>query len=211
MLCRESANVEQDAAALLVPFAQVEIFLPGMPCAGRCRKHKVVGGFYSEYQGHSLDTRDGLWGTCGPPEMECRIGSGCMLLGRESKASSRMSLRTTWVESWLGFMALWDGMVVGGISLQLPNTAEFCRCHFPPINVSNVWAWGWYRWNGGGLHGRAGGFSFPFPTNPTHFSFLAWKFYLDLQPGFLTVGKFHLISVFPFFLLFPLPSSLFKF
>ena len=54
-------------------------------------KHKVMGGFYSEHQGHSLDTRDGFWGPCGPPEMECRIGSGCMLLGRESKASSRMS------------------------------------------------------------------------------------------------------------------------
>ena len=52
------------------------------PVQEDAEKHKVMGGFYSEHQGHSLDTRDGFWGPCGPPKMECRIGSGCMLLGR---------------------------------------------------------------------------------------------------------------------------------
>ena len=43
MLCRESASVEHDAAALLAPLAQVEIFLPAVTCAGRCRKTQGYG------------------------------------------------------------------------------------------------------------------------------------------------------------------------
>lgn len=79
-------------------------------------KHKVMGGFYSEYQGHSLGTRDRLWGPCGPPEMECRIGSGCMLLGRESKASSTMSVIPQKFKNYLNRILVrvngslgWDG------------------------------------------------------------------------------------------------------
>ena len=86
------------------------------PVQEDAEKHKVMGGFYSEHQGHSLDTRDGFWGPCGPPKMECRIGSGCMLLGRESKASSRMSVIPQKFKNYLsrilvrvcGYLG-WDG------------------------------------------------------------------------------------------------------
>ena len=95
---------------------RLRYFLLVWPVQEDAEKHKVMGGFYSEYQGHSLDTRDGFWGPCGPPEMECRIGSGCMLLGREWKASSRMSVIPQKFKNYLSRILVrvygslgWDG------------------------------------------------------------------------------------------------------
>lgn len=75
MLYRESANVgpkNGDAGAFPFLSAQSEILLPGVSRAGDWTR-LGTGRFDTEYQGHPLDTKNGLGGPNGPLEIECNI------------------------------------------------------------------------------------------------------------------------------------------
>lgn len=152
MLCRKSANVRLksgDTETFLIPFAQ-EIFLPGLPAQSRnmLKKCKIMEDF-TEYQTHSSEIRNGFWGPCGPPKIECKLWAEVSVAKKSIKSFLRdvcdaWKLRTTWVETWLGFTDSYDSgwSYQCGLGPSFPKQQSSASCHLPPVNISNGWAWG---------------------------------------------------------------------
>lgn len=93
MLRRESANVgfkSGDADALLIPFAQCEIFLPGMPRAGRCWNMQGCKKGWHWISRTLLGFQEWVWGalwTTWNWMQNCALN--CLLLGRGSNLPQR--------------------------------------------------------------------------------------------------------------------------